>query len=124
VIARPDLEPLGRSPVRYRDLAGWQKRARRRWPWAKPDEELEAVLPSFETLLVTAFERSHDAGQKFGPLDMELAAPVPQGFDVMAWQDHGRLKDKSYRWAIEELEKRAQSGDLTLIAALPQAESE
>ncbi|HKJ63020.1 MAG TPA: hypothetical protein VKA94_13685, partial [Hyphomicrobiales bacterium] len=81
-------------------------------------------LPSFETLLVTAFERSHDKSQKLGPLDMELAAPVPPSFDVMAWQDHGRLKDKSYRWAIEELEKRAQSGDLPLIAALPQAESE
>jgi NTE family protein len=125
VIARPDLEPLGRSPVRYRDLAGWQKRARRTWrPWKKQEEDLEPVLPSFETLLVTAFERSHDAGQKFGPLDMELAAPVPHGFDVMAWPEHGRLKDRSYRWAIEELEKRAQSGDLPLIAALPQAESE
>ncbi|MBX2806622.1 MAG: cyclic nucleotide-binding domain-containing protein [Hyphomicrobiales bacterium] len=124
VIARPDLAPLGKSPVRYRDLAAWQKRARRRWPFSKPYKDLEAVLPSFETLLVTAFERSQDASQKYGPLDMELAAPVPQDFDVMAWHDHGRLKDKCYRWAIEQLEKHAQSGDFVLVAALPQTESE
>ncbi len=124
VIAKPAIEPLGKSPVRYRDLAAWQKSARPRLPWRKPLPSAEAVLPTFETLLVTAFDRSRDRAQKHGPLDMELAAPIPPGVDVMAWSEHSRLKDLTYRWAIDELEKRAEAGDLPLIAAIPQAEAE
>jgi hypothetical protein len=37
----------------------------------------------------------------------------------MAWAEHSRLKDLSYQWALNELEKRATSGNLPLIAAVP-----
>jgi hypothetical protein len=123
VIAGPSIEPFGKSPVRYRDLAGWQKQAgRKNLPWKKPPQ-LEPVLPSFETLLVTAFEQSDHDEKTLGPLDMRLYAPVPQRFDVMAWSEHGRLKDLSYQWAIDELEKRADTGDLPLVAAIPQTDT-
>jgi hypothetical protein len=39
----------------------------------------------------------------------------------MAWGEHSRLKDRSYQWALSELEKRAASNDLPLVAAIPNA---
>jgi hypothetical protein len=37
----------------------------------------------------------------------------------MDWHEHGRLKDECYRWALDELEKRAAAGTLPLVAAIP-----
>ena len=54
-----------------------------------------------------------------GPLDMLLAAPIPAHLDVLAWHDHSRLKDITYRWALAELERRAAASELPLIAAVP-----
>jgi hypothetical protein len=48
-----------------------------------------------------------------------MEAPIPPRQDVLAWRDHGRLKDMAYQWALHELEKRATSGDLPLTAAAP-----
>jgi NTE family protein len=119
VIARPHLPAFGKSPIRYRDLPAWQNQMRRRLPWHKPPEE--PGLPSFETLLVAAQDRGGDESDWLGPLDMLLAAPIPAGTDVMAWREHSRLKDLSYQWALNELEKRAAAGNLPLIAAIPSA---
>jgi hypothetical protein len=119
VIARPHLPAFGKSPIRYRDLPAWQNQMRRRLPWHKPPEE--PGLPSFETLLVAAQDRGGDESDWLGPLDMLLAAPIPAGTDVMAWREHSRLKDLSYQWALNELEKRAGAGNLPLIAAIPAA---
>ena len=54
------------------------------------------------------------ADAALGPLDMLLAAPIPDALDVLAWAEHSRLKDLSYQWALGELEKRAAAGDLPL----------
>ncbi len=120
VVARAAVPPFGKSPIRYRDLPAWQKRIRYRLPWLQqPREEEEPGLPSFETLLVAAHDRTDAEADWLGPLDMLLAAPVPRGTDVMSWRDHGRIKDLSYQWALAELEKRAAAGDLPLVAAIP-----
>jgi hypothetical protein len=70
-------------------------------------------------VLVAANDRGGDEADWLGPLDMQLAAPIPAGTDVLAWREHSRLKDISYNWALGELEKRAQSGNLPLVAAIP-----
>lgn len=117
VIAKPAIPAFGKSPVRYRDLPAWQKQMRSRLPWQTlPDEP---GLPSFETLLVAAHSGTVSEDDWLGPLDMLLAAPIPQGTDVMAWAEHGALKDRSYQWALDELEKRAASGNLPLVATIP-----
>ncbi len=117
VIAKPIVPAFGKSPIRYRDLPAWQKQMRRRWPWQKmPDEP---SLPSYETTLVASYEGSGDDADGMGPLDMLLAPPIPAGTDVLAWREHSRIKDLSYQWALNEMEKRAASGDLPLIAAIP-----
>jgi hypothetical protein len=77
-------------------------------------------LPTFETLLAAVTSRGvTDEDPALGPLDMLLAAPIPEHLDVLAWAEHSRLKDQSYQWALGELEKRAAAGDLPLIAAIP-----
>ncbi|WP_170937390.1 MULTISPECIES: cyclic nucleotide-binding and patatin-like phospholipase domain-containing protein [Rhodomicrobium] len=118
VVAKAALAPFGKSPVRYRDLPAWQKKqAAFRLPWQpKPDEP---GLPSFENLLAVLNDRAGDEEEWLGPLDMLLAAPIPSGTDVMAWREHSRLKDLSYQWALNELEKRAATGNLPLVAAIP-----
>ena len=116
VVAKPFIAPFGKSPVRYRDLPALQKQFRG-LPWRQEAEE--PYLPSFETVLVAAQDRTDAEGDWLGPLDMLLAAPIPAGTDVMAWAEHSRLKDLSYQWALNELEKRATSGNLPLIAAVP-----
>lgn len=117
VVARPAIAPLGKSPIRYRDLAAWQKQASRRLPWQQ--EDAAGGLPSFETVLVAMQDRHGDPGDWLGPLDMLLAAPIPAGTDAMAWDQHHRLTDITYRWALAELERRAASGDLPLVATIP-----
>ncbi len=117
VIAKPHLPAFGKSPIRYRDLPAWQKQKRWRLPWQPPSEE--PGLPSFETTLVAAFDRADEEAGHLGPLDMLLAPPIPAGTDVMDWHEHGRLKDECYRWALDELEKRATAGTLPLVAAIP-----
>jgi NTE family protein len=118
VIAKAALAPFGKSPVRYRDLPAWQKKqAAFRLPWQPaPDEP---GLPSFENVLAVLADRAGDEDEWLGPPDMLLAAPIPAGTDVMAWREHSRLKDLSYQWALNELEKRAAAGNLPLVAAIP-----
>jgi NTE family protein len=117
VIARATLAPFGKSPVPYRDLAALQ-RSRRRW-FSRQDERANG-LPSFETLLASVTSRNVAADDPaLGPMDMLLAAPLPERLDVLAWSEHSRLKDQSYQWALGELEKRAAANDLPLVAAIP-----
>jgi NTE family protein len=116
-IARPAVPAFGKSPIRYRDLAQWQKQMRYRLPWQK---RIDApAMPSFETMLVAGYDRAPRQADWLGPLDMLLAPPIPAGTDVLAWREHSRLKDRSYQWALNELEKRASAGDLPLVAAVP-----
>ncbi len=117
VIARPAVPPFGKSSIRYRDLPAWQKQMRRRLPWKAPPDEPK--LPSFEAFLAATQCATTSETDWLGPLDMLLAAPIPQGTDVMAWAEHSRLKDRSYEWALNELEKRAASSDLPLVATIP-----
>lgn len=117
VVARAMMPPFGKSPVRYRDLPAWQKQVSGRLPWQKPPEG--PGLPSFESVLTAAYDRSGDERSWLGPLDMLLAAPIPHGTDVLAWQEHSHLKDLTYQWALNELEKRAAAGNLPLVAAIP-----
>ena len=116
-IARPAVPAFGKSPIRYRDLAQWQKQMRYRLPWQKRPEA--PALPSFETMLAAGYDRAPRQADWLGPLDMLLAPPIPAGTDVLAWREHSRLKDRSYQWALNELEKRASAGDLPLAAAVP-----
>jgi hypothetical protein len=121
VAARAAIAPFGKAPIPYRDLPAQQRLARRGWrPWGRADTV--AGLPSFETMLASVTSagvaRDEDA---LGSLDMLLAAPIPDHLDVMAWDQHSRLKDQSYQWALAELEKRAASNDLPLVAAIPNA---
>jgi NTE family protein len=118
-VARPVPAPFGKSPVRYRDLPQWQKQMRSPLPWRKEPEG--PALPSFETILAASHDRTGKAAEQIGPLDMLLAPPVPAGTDVLAWREHSRLKDRSYQWCLDELEKRAAVGDLPLTAAIPQS---
>jgi NTE family protein len=123
VMARAAMPPFGKSPIRYRDLPNWQKLARHPLPWRRNTRG--SGLPSFENFLVMAAQGNGVPEEGWlGPLDMLLAAPIPPHLDVLAWQDHSRLKDLSYRWALSELEKRADAGDLPLIAAVPETERE
>lgn len=119
VVARAAIKPFGKSPVRYRDLPQWQQRARHWLPWRRKLDGL--CLPSFESFLAMTMQRpsaSEDA-EWLTPLDMLMEAPIPPRQDVLAWRDHGRLKDMAYQWALQELEKRATTGDLPLTAAAP-----
>jgi hypothetical protein len=120
VVARAGMPPFGKAPVSYRELPAQQRQARHWLPWRRKD--IATGLPSFETLLAAvttgAAAREEEA---LGGLDMQLAAPIPEHLDVMAWDQHSRLKDQAYRWAIAELEKRAASSDLPLVAAIPNA---
>jgi hypothetical protein len=70
---------------------------------------------------VTSGNAGREVEDQLGVLDMMLAAPIPDHLDVMAWSEHSRLKDQSYQWALSELEKRAASNDLPLVAAIPNA---
>lgn len=118
VVARAAISPFGKAPIPYRELSAQQRQARHWLPWRRKTPA--PGLPSFETLLAAvtsgAAARSDPA---FTELDMLLAAPIPDRLDVMAWGEHGRLKDLAYHWALAELEKRAAAGDLPLIAAIP-----
>ncbi len=117
VIAKAALPPFGKSAIRYRDLPAWQRQMKRRLPWQAAPEG--PSLPSFENVLAALNDRAGDEADWLGPLDMLLAAPIPAGTDVMAWREHSRLKDLSYQWALNELEKRAAAGNLPLVAAIP-----
>lgn len=118
VIARAAMPPFGKSPVRYRDLPQWQQRARHWLPWKRKMDGLS--LPSFESFLAMTMQRQAGSDDSWlSPLDMLMEAPIPPRMDVLAWRDHGRLKDMSYQWALQELEKRAAAGDLPLTAAAP-----
>jgi NTE family protein len=118
VAARATMAPFGKSPVPYRDLPARQRDAQ---SWL-PRTKAAAMngLPSFETMLAAVTSRGvTENDPALGPLDMLLAAPIPDHLDVLAWAEHSRLKDQSYQWALGELEKRAAAGDLPLIAAIP-----
>lgn len=117
VVARAAIPPFGKSPVRYRDLPSWQRLARHPLPWRRKTRG--SGLPSFENFLVMSAQGSGVPENGWlGPYDMLLAAPIPLHLDVLAWSDHSRLKDMSYRWALGELEKRASAGDLPLVTAV------
>jgi NTE family protein len=121
VAARAAVAPFGKAPIPYRELPAQQRLARRRWlPWRS--KEQGPSLPSYETMLaaVTTGNAARD-DDALGGLDMLLAAPIPDHLDVMAWDQHSRLKDQCYQWALAELEKRAASNDLPLVAAIPNA---
>lgn len=121
VIARAALPPFGKSPVRYGDLPAWQRQARS-WLPRRRSAGMLPVLPSFEKLLVMATQGTANADNgSLGTMDMVLAAPIPPNMDVLAWKHHGRLKDMSYQWALQELERRASTGDLPLAAAAVRA---
>lgn len=118
VVARAAIAPFGRSAVPYRDLPARQRAARSWSPWRA--ENPMNGFPSFETMLAAVTSRGvteDDAALE--PLDMLLAAPLPEHLDVLAWTEHSALKDRTYQWALGELEKRAASGDLPLVAAIP-----
>lgn len=118
VVARVSVPPFGKSQVRYRDIPAWQTVARHPLPWKR--DTRASGLPSFENFMVMASQGGAVAGSEWlGPLDMLLAPPIPATLDVLAWRDHGRLKDMSYQWALGELEKRAAAGELPLVAAVP-----
>jgi NTE family protein len=120
VIARTALPPFGKAPIPYRELAQHQRLARHWLPWRRHAARRNLPLPSFETMLAAVTGRTASAdAEKLGALDMLLAAPIPEQLDVMAWDQHSRLKDQSYQWALAELEKRAAANDLPLIAAIP-----
>jgi NTE family protein len=120
VVARAALAPFGKSPFPYRDLPARQRLAQNLLPW-KRSEALDG-FPSFETVLAAVTARSvGPEDEALGPLDMLLSAPVPEHLDVLAWDEHSRLKDTAYQWALEELEKRAAVQDLPLVAAIPAA---
>ena len=78
-------------------------------------------MPSYENLLIAASHKPPDEKSWMGPLDMLLSAPISTHMDVLAWREHSQLKDRSYEWALGELEKRAAAGELTLTAAVPNA---
>ena len=121
VVARAAIAPFGKAPIPYRDLAAQQRIARHWLPWKRADAL--CGLPSFETMMaaVTSGNAGREVEDQLGVLDMMLAAPIPDHLDVMAWSEHSRLKDQSYQWALSELEKRAASNDLPLVAAIPNA---
>lgn len=118
VVAKAAISPFGKSPIPYRDLPARQRLAQNWFPGRRA--EALGGLPSFETMLaaVTSKGIMEDDGA-LGPLDMLLAAPLPPHLEVLAWTEHGRLKDIAYQWALSELEKRAAANNLPLVAAIP-----
>ena len=121
VAARAAIAPFGPASIPYRELPAQQRLARRRWmPWRKVDNVIG--MPSYETMMAAVTSRSAERDEdQLGSLDMLLSAPLPDRLDVMAWEQHARLKDQSYQWALAELEKRAARNDLPLVAAIPNA---
>lgn len=120
VVARTAMAPFGKAPIPYRDLPAHQRAARHWLPWRRYAARRNLPLPGFETMLASVTSRAAKVeADALGPLDMLLAVPIPGPLDVMAWDQHSRLKDQSYQWALAELEKRAGAHDLPLIAAIP-----